>query len=312
MITNKQQEINMKKRLFKASDSDVSHWLRVASFLIFMAAFPLSVYAASAGDEKSSPESLQPQTGLTLDMAGQVNPEGLRLKAVWFGKWIQETGEDGSAAGYLQSGLGLSASPAYVKGSIYGEWQPAVFLNLHMEYDLSRYLGANTGLLSFPDKGSGYGKKEVDALEGAEESATGQKVSFQPTLYAKAGPVIIVNQTDLAYYSFNGHGPYFLELEYDMLLKNGDYLIDNSTQFLFPVLKGKGSAVMYLGPYYNITHAYDAGITRQRVGAQLYWVIGDTKWGMKKPRVYSQTSINIQDRNRKGELYFAIGFGADF
>lgn len=103
-----------------------------------------------------------------------------------------------------------------------------------------------------------------------------------------------------------------MEIEYDTLLQDGDYVIDNSTSFFAPVLRGQRASVMYLGPYYNITRAHYSGVTRHRTGAQMYWVIDDTRWGMTKPRLYSQATYYIEDRNRQGEISFAVGFSADF
>ena len=215
-------------------------------------------------------------------------------------------------ARYTQIGFGLGVNPAYAKGSVHGEWQPAIFAKLRLEYDLYRFFGKNSGLLSFPNADAKFGEQELDVREGSEEKATGHRVLFQPTLYAKVGPMLLMNQTDLAYYRFNGDGPYFLELEYDTLVKDGDYVIANRTQILYPAWKGSGDAILYAGPYYEITHARDADLTRQRVGVQVHWVPADSLWGMNRPRIYMQTGVNIQDRNREGEMYMALGFGVDF
>jgi hypothetical protein len=263
---------------------------------------------ASETDEKQT----RIQTTLTADLAAQTNPDGLMLMTGGYRRWVQEMSEDGMQTRYVQAGFGLGVSPAYVKGSIHGEWQPAIFANLRLEYDIYGFFGSNTGLLSFPDAKAKFGKHDLEDRENTEEEATGHRLLFQPTLYAKAGSMLIVNQTDLAYYRFNGDGPYFLELEYDTLVKDSDYVIANRTQFLVPSWKGAGAAVLYLGPYYEITHARNADITRQRAGGQLYWVPTDAFWGMNKPRIYSQAGVNIQDRNRKNEIYMALGFGTDF
>jgi hypothetical protein len=271
----------------------------------------IGLASTASADERQSPANPTVQDIVTADIAGQLGPQGIRYKNEAYRRWVKETADDGSPARYLLTGFCLSISPAYVKGAVYEEWQPAVFLNLHLEYDLIRYFGTYSGLLSFPDKYAKFGRIELRDLKGKEETATGQRISFQPTLYAKLGPVIIANQTDLSYYRFNGRGPYFLEMEYDTLLKKGDYLIDDAISFMVPAIKGQGADIMYLGPFYNITHSNDAGITRHRAGGRMYWVMADKKWGMTKPRIYSQAAYNIEDRNRKGQINFAIGFAGD-
>lgn len=296
--------------IFSYSHDHYGVFFASLSFLSVLLSLP--VYPALADDQNPASTAFNVQNTMTIDIAGQVNPEGVRLKTGGFRRWIQDRDEYGEPSRYLQAGLGLSVSPAYATASVYGEWQPAVFLNLYIGYDLIRYLGVYTGLLSFPDKYSKFGDDELDRLEGREETATGQKAFFRPTLYAKAGPVIIMNRTDLSYFRFNGRGPYFMEIEYDTLLKDGDYVFDNSTSFFVPIIKGEGASVMYLGPYYNITRAHDSGLTRQRTGAQMYWVIADSRWGLIRPRLYSQATYYIEDRNRRGEISFAAGFTASF
>ena len=285
--------------------------LCMAAFLNMAAACIWTVYATT-DDENTTLPSPRTQTTLTADLAVQRNPNGMMLMTGGYRRWIQVMTENGMSAQYVQAGFGLGVSPAYAKGSIHGEWQPAIFANLRLEYDLYRFFGVNTGLLSFPDAHSKFGRQELEDRKGSEERATGHRIFFQPTLNALVGPVIIMNQTDLTYERFNGDGPYFLELEYNTLVKDGDYVIANRTRFLVPSWKGTGAAVLYVGPYYEITHAGDADISRQRVGGQLLWVPANTLWGMNKPRIYSQAGVNIQDRNRRGEVYMALGFGADF
>ncbi|MBN1627172.1 MAG: hypothetical protein JW944_11660 [Deltaproteobacteria bacterium] len=286
-------------------------WFYAAASLISVIIFTTSEYKVFA-DEKHASAGLTAHDMLTLDIAGQINPEGLRMKTGFFRRWVQEMNDNGEPSRHLQTGLGFAASPAYTTLSLHGEWKPAVFINMRIEYNLIQYLGAYTGLLSFPDKNSKFGDEELDRLEGREEPGTGQKICFRPTLYAKAGPVTIMNRTDLSYFRFNGSGPYFMEIEYDTLLRDDDYVFDNSISFLVSVLKGKGSAAMYLGPYYSFTRAHHSGITRQRTGAQMFWIVADTRWGMIRPRFYSQATFCIEDRNREGELSFAAGFSADF
>ena len=128
----------------------------------------------------------------------------------------------------------------------------------------------------------------------------------------KVGPVIIRNNTDLAYYRFGGRGPYFYEWEYDTLLKDGDFLINNITAFLVEAWKGVGSKILLVGPFYQITHAADADITRQRAGLQLFWSPAESIWAFSKPRIYGQLGVNLQDRNRENQMFLEMGLGFNF
>jgi hypothetical protein len=284
----------------------------MTAFLVLIATNALPGYAASTPEEEPAASTPKVQTTLTADLVALRNPEGVMLFVGGYRRWIQDMTVEVIPSRYVQTGLGLGISPAYAKAAVSGEWKPAVFFKLRLEYDYLRYFGRNGGLLSFPTKDSRFGKREIDALEDKEEKGSGQRILFQPTLYAKAGSVIICNQTDLLYARYNGNGPYFLDREYDTFLKDGDLLIANRTQFLVQAWKGKGEAILLTGPYYEITHAGDADINRQRMGALLYWVARDISWGMNRPRIYALIGVNIQDRNRYDEMYLVLGFGTDF
>lgn len=289
----------------------VSYMLCMTMFFTVAPSFAWPT-TAFASDEKTSSSTLGTQTTFTADLAAMMNPDGTMLTAGRYRRWVQETAEEGLPARYAQAGFGLGLNPAYARGSLHAEFQPAIFFNLHVEYDLYGFFGTNGGLLSFPDADAKFGKHELEDRKGSEETAMGHRGLVQPSFYAKAGPVLIINQTDLAYYRFSGDGPFFLDWEYDTLVKDGDWVTANRTQFLVPAWKGTGAAVLYTGPYYEITHAHDADLARQRAGALLYWVPADSLWGMDRPRIYSQAGVNIQDPNRQGEMYMALGFGVDF
>jgi hypothetical protein len=130
---------------------------------------------------------------------------------------------------------------------VHAEWLAAVFAKLRVQYDLYRFYGTNSSLLSFPSATASFGRADVDALEGKEETGNGSRLLIRPTLYAKAGPVIIVNQTDLAYFHFAGKGPYFLEWTYETLLGTETTLL-RTDQLLFQIVKGPGDIALLAGP----------------------------------------------------------------
>jgi len=267
---------------------------------------------AGASEDDNAFSTQGAQTIYTADLAAMMNPDGLMLMTGGYKRWVKEAAEEGMPARYSQAGFGLGLNPAYAKGSLHAELQPAIFFKVRLAYDLYGFFGTNGGLLSFPDAEAKFGRHELHDLEGREEKALGHRGLVQPTFSAKAGPLLIINQTDMAYYRFSGDGPYFLDWEYDTLVKDGGYVIANRTQFLVPAWKGTGKAVLYVGPYYEITHAHDADLTRQRAGGQFYWIPIDSLLGMDNPRIYSQLGINIQDPNRQGEIFMNLGFGVNF
>ncbi len=252
------------------------------------------------------------QTVLQTDIAAQTNPEGLLLSLGGFRRRIMATDRElGIPSSYLQAGIGIGSTPAYGRASVHAEWLAAVFTKIRVQYDFYRFYGTNTSLLSFPSGKASFGRSEVKALEGTEEAGSGSRFLIRPTLYAKAGPLLIMNQTDIAYFHFSGRGPYFLEWTYETLLKDGDYLIENRTNFLYEIMKGPGEVSLLAGPYYEFMHTAAADLERQRAGVMAYWVPREAMGPLKRPRFFAQVGYYIQDRNREGEYTAAAGMGFD-
>lgn len=262
-------------------------------------------YAYGASDEKF-------RTIMQADLAAQSNPDGLMISLGGFRRWVKGTDKDlGIPSGYLQTGLGLATTPAYGRASVHAEWLIAVFARLRVQYDLYRFYGTNSSLLSFPSATASFGSADIDALDGTEEAGSGSRLLIRPTLYAKAGPVIIVNQTDFAHFRFTGTGPYFLEWTYETLLQDGDHVVENRTNVLFQIVKGSGDISLMAGPYYEIMHAAAADLQRQRAGFMAYWVPREAVGALDRPRFFAQIGRYIEDRNREGDYMASCGMGFD-
>ncbi|HAR45535.1 MAG TPA: hypothetical protein DCS42_02160 [Nitrospiraceae bacterium] len=281
--------------------------MKISVAAVFMCTFIISAVPASAGTSGRSVE-----TTLQSDLAGSLNPEGLLLTVGGYRRWISGMNEEyGIPSSYVQSGAMLGVSPAYSHVSAHVEWKPVILAQVRLQYTLFRYFGDFGALLSFPSKDSPFGKDEVDAREGQEEKDWGQRYLLQPTLTAKAGPIIIRNQSDAAYFTYNGAGPYFLEWEYDTLVKDGGWVVSNRTFLLWEAWKGPGKAALLAGTVYEITRSFSADLTRRRIGAVAVWTPAEGDGLFQKPRIYSQVGVNLEDRNRDGEVYFIIGAGFD-
>ncbi len=253
------------------------------------------------------------QTTVQSDIAAQTNPEGLMVSVGGFRRWIMGTDEAlGIPSSYLQAGAGIASTPAYGRASLHAEWLAAVFAKLRIQYDYYRFYGTETSLLSFPSGTAPFGRADVEALEGTEQAGSGNRFLVRPTLSAKAGPVVIMNQTDLAYFHFTGRGPYFLDWTYETLLKDGDHVIENRTNVLYEAIKGAGDVSLLAGPYYEAMHTAAADLKRQRAGVMAYWVPWDTLGSFQRPRLFGQIGCYLEDRNREGEYTGAVNIGIDF
>lgn len=279
--------------------------------LPFSAAAMLCVLLAS-GDCAFAAPAEEVHSILRGDLAGQVNPPGL-MGSVGVGRqWV--TGWDEKRdmpSSYLQAGFAAGSTPAYGRLSAHAEWLAAIFAKIRVQYDLYRFYGTNSSLLSFPSATAAFGQEEVDAMEGSEEPGSGSRFLVRPTLYAKIGPALIVNRTDFALFRISGQGPYFLEWTYETLLKERDRVWENRTNILFEPWSGRGKARLMAGPYVEITHADAADVTRRRAGIMAYWVPWDRKAPLGQPHFFAQAGRYERDRNREGEYMATIGAGFD-
>ncbi|MCX5790232.1 MAG: hypothetical protein NTX64_17245 [Elusimicrobia bacterium] len=265
-----------------------------------------------ADDGAKDKEGLGRHVLLHGDMLGRVNPEEAAFVGGLNYRYVYGYSERHHAeSAYWQTGLTAVVSPAYGRASGHLTWLPFIALSLRVQGDYYRFFGRERGLLSFNSPTDAFGEKATRDLRD-EEVAHGQRLLFQPTLQGKVGALILRNQTDLAYYRFSGRGPYFLELEYYTLLKDGDHLVDNRTELLYEWWKELGGRTLLAGPYFVLTHAGAARITQQRIGGMLYWVPRASFLGLDRPRIQMKAGYCIRDPSFAEKLFFALGVGFDF
>ena len=250
---------------------------------------------------------------LSTDLVGAYNPEALAVLADASYVDVYHTDNSPLWNGlYIKGGSQLSISPAYATFGAHFEWMPIAIAKLHFQYDYYHYFGQYGSLLTFDSGKAPFGKGVLKDRKGEEQSGDGSRFLFQPTLQAKFGNIIAMNKLTMAYYTFSGSGNFFYEQEYDTLLKKHDYLLDNQFQVFYEFSKTKITKTFLIGPYYEVTHARGAAITRKRLGLTAYYVPYATYKNINNPRVYLQTGYNIQDRNRHHEFYAIAGMGFDF
>lgn len=273
--------------------------------LIVIAAFFLSPVQSFAGGQTTV------STIYHADMIILGNPDGAALELGVNRKRTGEPDGAGDESPYFQYGASLGLNPSYAQIGVNSEWMPYPFAILRLQYDYYIFSGDNGFLTSFPSGDAAFGDEELEALEGEEESATGQRIMLKPTLRAKMGPVLVMNETGISYFLLNGDGPFFREGQYDTLIKDGDIIIENTLMFPVELSRTGKDAVLFSGPFFQVTYAKEADLTRQRTGLVAYWIPRDRLWRVDRPRVYSMLGYNLQDRNRDDEFFFILGTGFD-
>lgn len=243
---------------------------------------------------------------------GGSNPDLLALRLGTFLRRSFAAGDGSLSEGrYVELGGQLALNPAYAQASLQLEFVPLAPLRLRLSYDVFAYQGRAGALLSFADPGASFGRRARDALDGEEVRAWGQRVLLQPTLRLRLGPLLLINETDLAAYLLP-EGPYVLEQEYDTLLESDfDLLLANRARALYELWDGPGEATLLCGPQYEVVHARSASLTRQRVGGLLYFVPCERLGRLRRPRLYVWGGATLQDPSRAGEGFVVVGIGFD-
>ena len=246
------------------------------------------------------------------DLGGKINPRGLAfLGGIKYRNSYHYDAKYDAVSSYWETGIDIGVTPAFMQAGVHAEWMPWLFLKMRAQYDYMEYTGINDGLLSFPSGNSPYGD-DVRKDRHDEEKTYGSRIMLQPTLQGKVANFIIRNQTDLAYYTFAGRGPYFLELWYNTLMKDDDYLVANRTQFLYSFLSDSKGKQLLAGPYYEVTRAFDAQITQQKVGVAFYWEPAASLFHISHPHLGVMSGYHLEDPNRQGQFYLLVGAGFEF
>ena len=249
------------------------------------------------------------------DLKARIEPLGL----IWENqlRWRDVYRRDGSLlfdGVYREVGIDLALSPAIAELGAHVEWLPIKVFSLRAEYRVLTSFGTLGYMLSFPTADSPYGEEEEELLEGQEETGIGHRVSIMPTVQLAAGPIIVRNLTEWHMSWFGSYdGPYVRERLYDQLqASDGDWLLVNTSVLAYALWDPEGDGLAIIGPYYEHVVTGDSGTGRQRVGGVAAWIDGQTRGEIRRLRVYLQSGVNLDDRNRDGAFFVQGGAGFDF
>jgi hypothetical protein len=275
--------------------------------LLFGAALTTPALATSA--DEPVPGS---RTTFSTDFVARVAPGGVMLSTGVARRWSARDEDSLLLRGrYLEVGATVGVNPAYSQGSVHVEWVPVAPVQLRAQYDIYGYFGANGALIHFPSAGASFGDAELKAAAGSETAGMGQRLLLSPVLRARAGPVVLRSQTDVACFALPQTSAWTYEWEYDTLLADRDLVVSNRSAVLLELWRGAGEATLLAGPGYELTHAARADITRQRAEGVLFWSPADVFGLLSRPRLFAVAGVNLVDRNRSHEPFAVIGAGAD-
>jgi hypothetical protein len=272
--------------------------------------------ASGASNQWQLPTRRVPRYVLTTDIKSRIEPVGLFLDNTFRSRNVY--GREGSIlleGAYWQWGVDMGSSPALVEPGVHFEIMPIRLLIVKFEYRAIVYFGAFGYGLSFGSADAAFGDDEVNPRieAGDHEFGTGHRFGVLPTFQLAAGPIILRNVGEYYYQLMNGFdGPYVRERLHDQLLRtSGDFMMLNATTIAYALWDPPGEGLWILGPYYEYTRGFDAGTTRHRVGGVTAFIAADQWRNARRPRVYLQSGVNLQDTNREGAFFIQGGFGFD-
>jgi hypothetical protein len=269
-----------------------------------------SVGVPPLGAQGAPPPVGTVQRWMDADIYGGVNPETLALVGSFQARKILgvDSGR-GIVSSQLQGTCFVGASPSYGLAGVQGEWMPTAWLQLRARLEGDRFFGANGNLLSFDSPQAPYGRQDLRALEGREESTNGARAMLQVVLRLPLGPGLLRLQQETSRLWFGGRGPYTLNWEYDTLVQNGGNVHFSRAQYLLSL---PGRDRWLAGPYGEHVRSPGTNLQRSRVGLSTFWDSSRTfgRWG--RPRVGVQAGVDLHDRNRAGQAYLEFNLGTSW
>lgn len=260
-----------------------------------------------AGQSAPAPRPWTPV--LEADLAASAAPDGIQLNLA---ASLRRTwrGSEPEPEACLQAGALGAVNPAFGHAGLFLEVQPAPFLLLRAEAEGFRYFGSRGSLLSFDRADAGFGSRELDARKGQEESTGGRRLVLQATPQVQAGHLAFRHQVTASFWRFGGRGPWFYEADSDTLLRDGDRVLDQQSLLCWAFRPAAWT--FWAGITYQDTRARAAGLLRQRAGLTCAFEAAEPRPGWGRLRGGVVVGRNLEDRNRKGDLYAMGSVGTRF
>ena len=212
-----------------------------------------------------------------------------------------------------------SLSPAFSRLAIGAEFQPASFLTLWGNAELTAFFGTFNLLQSFPSARSDYSDSAVSRLGDlpagsrlAPYPTLGGQINLGADLQLRAGPVVVRNQLRFVRGEMQlreGDVTYYEQL-WDVLAPNGGWYMNNDADLLFVTNFG-----LTAGLRFNVAHAFYgpehvlpgesladvANGPQARVGPLLAYTFWDDEGALfDRPTIFVVTNWWVSHRFRTG------------
>jgi hypothetical protein len=243
-------------------------------------------------------------------VGGALGPIGAQARAGWLQTRALPQGDgilwrDREAS----AGVFAAATPASATLGVEGSIVPIAFLELSGGYDATGYFGAFGHLWRAPSRGASFGDSALRHARG--EPAMEHRLHLDPTLRARFGRLIALNQAELSLLALSRGSGWYREPRYDTLVAPRDLVVVDRLTVLWEAWRGQGRAGLLVGPAAELTWAARADLTRVRTGGVAVLTPADRLLGLSQPRLFVWAGLNARDRNREGQPFAVFGVTAN-
>lgn len=220
----------------------------------------------------------------------------------------------------VSTGFDAYLNPSTPGIQLWFEWQPLAILKLRASYDAIATTGLAMGLgygLSFPSANAPFDGDTLEARKGEEQASLSHRLAIKPTVQAKAGPVVLINELEIGAWFVQGpSGEWWYDVFYDTLIRRGeiDGVLQNRTILAAEAWAGTGEERLLIGAVNQVVHAFGSEIERDRLGGFIAFTPTENIWGIARPTLLVMPGVTLVDPNRQYEFWLeaAIVLSWDF
>jgi len=219
----------------------------------------------------------------------RVNPLGLvNLHRVGWRRRLSTSDSLLKKDTYVFVGPGVTLTPAWARGGLYGEAQLLAIFRVFAQIDGAGYFGTFDQLLAF-DGSDRFSDDAIEARGDEARAAGGWLATTGATVRAKVGPIAVRNTTSFMYMDLDVRGgTHFYDQLSDRLVQDKSWVVLNDADVLY--VNGK----LRTGVRHTVTDGLAGGteegdIAQHRVGPLFAWQFDD-----KKPRAsFNQPTLFV-------------------
>ncbi len=180
---------------------------------------------------------------------------------------------------YVQTNATVMFTPAFTRAGVDVAFQPATIFELRVRYSVVGYYGAFTAVYLYDDPDTVYDgdtRREMDRTSGI-----GSRLSVQPTLRAKGGPIVFQGWSIFRYHTLSPGqttdvGDYWVEPELNLMIGRPGTSWDHNG--LLAAELDLDSAIVYLGGVVTYRHTDDSDDSIFRLGPAVVWMPEGGNW----------------------------------